>query len=335
MKSIYANQLKAHSDPTNRFILLFGQDPFLVQESAQSLRTLVFERGFQERLVFTMENPKQFDWDPLIRAINCYSLFAEKQIIEWIWHDIPSKEADIAPIIAALPLPADTFLVIRAPALSKAQQQSAWIKALNPDLLVAHWPLQGRALTEWIHDKCKHFKLQLAPDVIPMIVESYQDRLFALEQLFIKLSLSESKAITRSDIEAHLDSQQFDDVFALQAALLSQKSATVVSLLNHYKQTKVELTLLLWLLNRLLHALEAAPQHNPALWLKRIGVWPKDVPSFEGLRQSVSPKTLDSTLKAVAEMDSLLKTGFAEQSWQHLLSICLELCGNPRICSAP
>src|SRR5438105_175713 len=61
-------------------VLITGDEPLLVGEACDQLRTAARAKGFTERQVFFVE--RGFDWQALRASTQAMSLFAEQRIIE-------------------------------------------------------------------------------------------------------------------------------------------------------------------------------------------------------------------------------------------------------------
>jgi len=59
---------------------LSGDEPLLMQEAADLIRTRYRENGYSEREILNVD--KSFDWSQFLQSTGNLSLFAEKKIIE-------------------------------------------------------------------------------------------------------------------------------------------------------------------------------------------------------------------------------------------------------------
>ena len=75
---------------------LHGDEPLLVQEFADSLRTYARSQGYTERTVHTVQGA-HFDWSEVLASGGSLSLFADKQIVEIrIPSGKPGKDGSVA-----------------------------------------------------------------------------------------------------------------------------------------------------------------------------------------------------------------------------------------------
>ena len=70
-------QLSRHLQQLAPVYLVFGEEPLLVQEACDAIRTAARAQGFNERELFHGE--AGFDWNLLLNEANSLSLFADKK----------------------------------------------------------------------------------------------------------------------------------------------------------------------------------------------------------------------------------------------------------------
>jgi DNA polymerase-3 subunit delta len=75
-------QLGAHLQKGLRSLYtLYGDEPLLMQEAADTIRATARKQGYTERTVHTVAGA-HFDWSEVLAAGGSLSLFADKQIVE-------------------------------------------------------------------------------------------------------------------------------------------------------------------------------------------------------------------------------------------------------------
>src|SRR5664279_2986916 len=76
------NQLASHLQKGLKSLYtLHGDEPLLIQEAADAIRSFARTQGFTERSSHTVAGA-HFDWSEVLAAGGSLSLFADKQIIE-------------------------------------------------------------------------------------------------------------------------------------------------------------------------------------------------------------------------------------------------------------
>ena len=90
-------QLGAHLQKGLRSLYtLHGDEPLLIQEAGDAIRTHARAQGYTERTVHTVAGA-HFDWSAVLAAGSSLSLFADRQIVEIrIPSGKPGKEGSVA-----------------------------------------------------------------------------------------------------------------------------------------------------------------------------------------------------------------------------------------------
>lgn len=328
--NIYANQLSQNlKNPCSMYVLL-GQDPFLLGQSLELLRSHAKTHGFEEKQVFTYEG-NGFDWQSFIQTLSSPSMFAPKQVIEWVWQSAKFNDSDLNELQAILPPPADTLLIVRAGALTKAQQNAKWFKKITGDAcLVSHWPPRPSEFPQWIAGLAKQKGLSLDRECCQFLATMYEGRLDRLAGHLDKVALCHQGAVNLEVLHQHLDKQYDFDVFSLQSAIISGHSQKVVTVLSHLKQQKTELSLLLWCVTRLLESLYLASQRSQApdkMWLRTRGIWANEHTSFSKLVDKLNRADLPIWLASLQHIDKMAKTGQTDNAWQQISTLCIQCTG--------
>ena len=60
--------------------IISGDEPLLIQEAADGIRSAARKLGFSEREIFDVD--ARFDWNNVFNETNALSLFADKKILE-------------------------------------------------------------------------------------------------------------------------------------------------------------------------------------------------------------------------------------------------------------
>ena len=132
---------------------IHGNEPLLVQEALDAIRTAARQQGFAERSSHTVSGA-HFDWSAVQAACNSLSLFSARQIVEiHIPTGKPGKDGpavlqQLAQESRANP---DTLLLVTLPRLDKATKSSAWFAALEQcGASIAINAVERPALPRWI-----------------------------------------------------------------------------------------------------------------------------------------------------------------------------------------
>ena len=147
-------QLAAHLQRGLRpLYTLHGDEPLLVQEAADAIRTVAREQGHTERTVHTVAGA-HFDWSAVLAAGGSLSLFADKQLIEIrIPSGKPGKDGSAALQQVAEGAAANegTLTLVLLPRLDFATRKSAWFAALDGHGATLEFQaVERNALPQWI-----------------------------------------------------------------------------------------------------------------------------------------------------------------------------------------
>lgn len=345
---IRPEQLEASvSKKLNSLYILFGEEPLLVQESADYLRSFALTLGFCERLLFTLESPASFDWDAFTYSFTMGSLFSEKKIIELILHHTKFNDQgnelfkQIPLLLANNP---NILFLIRAEQLSPAVQKSAWFSALtqhshNHTIVIPHRLLNKNQLSNWIV-RCTNQKyLKLEPAILQAILQQNEGNTLAASQEIAMLDFiySTPGKMTSINLEQYqeimsLTRQSRFTVFDLQDVLLqgdTQKTLKILSALN-----PSEFMLILWSVSKIVRVLISLDyQLNNQLnnqvslpqALQALSIWSRSAPLYTMAIKRLSLTILNKTLQQLHKIDTDFKTGGAAQAWRDLIDLCLKM----------
>src|SRR3954470_6509367 len=149
-----AGQLTQHLQRGLRpLYTLHGDEPLLVQETADAIRAAARAQGYTERTVHTVSGA-HFDWSEVLAAGGSLSLFADKQIVEIrVPSGKPGKEGSPAlqQLAQGAPDNESTLTLVLLPKLDKMTRSGAWFSALeNNGVTIQVEPVERQALPQWI-----------------------------------------------------------------------------------------------------------------------------------------------------------------------------------------
>ncbi|WP_194756006.1 DNA polymerase III subunit delta [Aliidiomarina indica] len=259
---VQAAQLQKHlSDKLKGVYLVFGDDPFLLNQTLDRIRQAAKAQGFEERQRYTQD--RDFAWESLQSAGQTMSLFTAQQLIELELPDAkPGRDGGQALQDFVAQQSPDQVLLVFGPRLRKDQQKTKWFQALsNAGVFVPLYTPERRQLPSFVRERAAHYQLQLSPAAVEQLCDWYEGNLLALDQALMRLNLTHAEG--EIDVE-HIRLQNQDnsrfDIFTLRDALLQHRSKDYVHCLQRLFETGTEPTLILWTLQKLHHALSAINQ---------------------------------------------------------------------------
>ena len=243
----------------SRWYLVAGEEPLLINEACDAIRSAARRAGFTEREVFFVEG-KGFDWDALRQALMSPSLFAERRLIEL---RVPSGKPDKgAALLAELAAdsPPDVLGLVITGKLDRKAAEAHWVRAIErAGSFVPVWPVERAALPAWLAQRARSLGITLEPQAAQFIVERVEGNLLAAQQELEKLTLLAAGGTIGVEL-AHAsvaDSARYD-VFQLGEAAGEGDAARALRVLLGLKSEGVEPTLILWALVRELRGLAQA-----------------------------------------------------------------------------
>lgn len=311
--------------------LVSGDEPLLVDECSEAIRSRARAAGFGERQVLTVD--PGFDWNSLTFSTQSLSLFAERRLLELRLPTGRPGEAG-AEALAALALSPspDLLLLVIAGKLDKTQRESTWVRAIEANgTHVQIWPLDAARLPAWISQRLAAKGLKPEPGVVELLAWHLEGNLLAAAQEVAKLAmLCGQGVVRRADVEESLaDSSRFN-VYGLVDACLGGDALSARRMLLSLRADGTEPILVLWALARELRTLAALAQdvargkpENTALarvWQNRRALVAK------ALRRHRLPVWL-SFMRRAAHLDRILKGRAVGDTWLELERLLLAVAG--------
>lgn len=177
--------------------VLFGDEPLLIQEAADSIRALARAQGHTERTVFTVAGA-HFDWSEVLASGSAMGLFADKQLIEIrIPSGKPGKDGSVALQQLAQWAPSNdsALTLVLLPRIDAAGQKTAWFGALDSaGVVVKVDPVERNALPAWIAHRLQaqgqHVQAgEEGPRTLQFFADRVEGNLLAAHQEIQKLAL--------------------------------------------------------------------------------------------------------------------------------------------------
>ena len=190
MIRIYPEQLGAQlREGLRACYLLSGNEPLLLQESQDAIRDAAQLQGFTEHHSATLD--ASTDWQSIFALCQELSLFSSRQTLLLILPENgPNAAMNEQLLTLSGLLHSDILLILRAAKLTKAQENSAWYKALSSQgaTIPCQTPEQAQ-LPRWASARAKKMQLTLDDVASQLLCYCYEGNLLALSQALERLSL--------------------------------------------------------------------------------------------------------------------------------------------------
>lgn len=312
--------------------LVSGDEPLLVQEACDNIRSAARSQGFSERELFHAEG--QFDWGQLLQSANSLSLFAERKILEVRLTGKVTEAAGKALVEYCRNPSPDNLLLVVSPKLDKSAQSSAWYKTIDATGgTLAVWPIGEKQLPRWIDARLRAAGLDAEPQALELLTAKVEGNLLAAVQEIEKLKLLCPGNHINAELMASAvaDNARYD-VFGLVDKALSGDASGALRNLQGLRAEGTEVTLVIWALAREVRTLVALQQaQSQGLPLDQAarsqGIFE---PHLSLMRQALprfKPAQLRLLLRECALADRALKGAAKLNTWEVLQEIVLTLAG--------
>jgi DNA polymerase-3 subunit delta len=323
--------------------LLCGDEPLQMGEALDTLRGYARSRGITERIVLAVE--PGFDWNRLGQEAESLSLFSTHRLIELrLGNATPGKEGGEALRAYAERMPPDVTLLVNLPALDKKAQGNAWFKAVDKaGVVIQIWPVEARALPQWIQRRAASQGLDMGPDVAAFIAERVEGNLLAASQEIALLRLLTPSSphpsqgggrvgVSLEEAMAALSDSSRYDVFALvDGALLGDVSRTL-RILEGLRSEGVEPAIVNWALTREVRSLclmagKMASGESLDAVMDEFRIWEKRQPLIKKALRRYTQDVFRRLLLAVGRIDKTIKGVVVGDAWEELAWLCAALAG--------
>ena len=322
-----AEQLAAHLQKGLRPIYtVWGDEPLLAQEAADTIRAAARASGCAERQVHTVAG-QHFDWSGLLGASMAMSLFSERQLIEIrIPSGKPGKDGSDALQRYCNALSDDVVTLVQLPKLDRTQQSSAWFTTLDgAGVTLKVDPIEGKALPQWIAQRLAQQGQRVVAGedgqrTLAFFADRIEGNLLAAHQEIQKLGLLyPAGELGFEQIESAVLNVARYDVFKLGEAVLAGQVARALRMLDGLQAEGEAAVLVHWTLTEDIRALkrvkEAVASGKPLPMALREGrVWGAKERLFERVVPMLSDTTVAHLLEAAQVCDGLVK-GLKHPDW--------------------
>lgn len=331
---IRPEQLNAQlKKPLAPIYLVSSDEPFLLQEAADSVRSAARQQGFVERQL--LQADARFDWQTLLLETQNPSLFAEKKLLELRLPSAkPGDKGSKALQEYAANAPPDIILLLVFGKLDASAMRSKWLKALDSKTCICRlWPIDAQQLPRWINQRLRQRGLTADRDAVSLLAEKVEGNLLAAAQEIDKLALSVTEQHLSVDTvrQAIGDSARYS-VFNLLDACLQGRAADAQRMLAGLHGEGVDTLAVLWVFAkeiRLLLAIHYAMQAGMSAEqaIQNMKVWKNRSPLVRRAVQNSTTEQLEEMLLLAGAIDQAAKGMRKANAWDELSTLCASLSG--------
>jgi DNA polymerase III subunit delta len=294
---------------------ILGDEPLLVLEAADTVRTAARKQGYAEREVY--EPGRSFDWSELAHAGASLSLFGGRKIVELrLASGKPAAQASEA-IVAwcERPSPEALLLVTMPRPEGSGWWEAPWFVALNrAGAIVEVQSVPRAALPGWLEKRLERQKQSASREVLQYLADRVEGNLLAAHQELQKLALLAPEGELSLDTvrEAVADVARYDTHVAAEA-LVAGDTARYLRVLEGLRGEGEAPTYLLFTVSSALFALATGERVNKAMQAV-----------LESSRR-YPPAALERAIRRAAAVDRAIKGIGVGEPWEEFAKLGLEL----------
>lgn len=322
---------------------VYGDEPLLVQEAADAIRTAARTQGCSERTVHTAAGA-HFDWSEVLASGGSLSLFADKQLIEIrVPSGKPGKDGSqvLQHIAQAAQDNDSTVTLVILPRLDAATQKGAWFAALESfGVTVRIEPVERKALPQWIAQRLQLQGQQVASGeegqrTLQFFADRVEGNLLAAHQEIQKLALLyPAGELSFDQVESAVLNVARYTPFKLAEAVLGGQSLRVQRMLDGLQAEGEAAVLVHWALSediRTLHRIRSAMEAGRPLpmALRENRVWGMKEKLMERVLPLLSMAQLSRWLEDAHVVDGIVKglkaPGWPADPWQALQQMAMKV----------
>ncbi|BES70700.1 DNA polymerase III subunit delta [Marinobacter nanhaiticus D15-8W] len=311
--------------------LVSGDEPLLVQECCDKIRSKAREAGYEDRQIFHAD--RNLDWGQVGEELNALSLFAEKRRLEI--HLPTGKLGDGRSIIeqALQTPPEDIILILISVKLDAAEIRRKWYKLLQEKgVHVPVWPIDADKFPGWLQQRARIHGLTLTQGALEELSDRLEGNLLAASQEIDRLALlAPNKTIDEQFVtQVVLDSARFS-VFELVGDILTgstEQAHRVIGALQQEEDNPLGLLAILSRDLRMVGRLQLALQRGETAkdFFRSQNIrQPQRMRQLEQAARRLHPTQIRQAMLRCSDMDRSAKGFDSLSPWHYLRTMATEL----------
>lgn len=308
-----------------------GNEPLLIQEATDQVRSYARQQGYTERELFTVD--QHFAWSELLNAGNNRSLFGDRKIIDIrIPSGKPGKEGSKAIEAYCKALPPDTITLITLPRIDKQGQASKWFKTLETTgAFIPLYTVERNQLPEWLNQRLAKQHQKANPATLQFLADRLEGNLLAAHQEIQKFALLyPSGELTFDQVKDVVLNVARYDVYQLADALISGDTKRYSRILTGLQGEGTAPLLILATLTEQIRQLITIRRglnngQSPDQLLLKARVWGERQKIVLIAAKRISLNSLLQKLCQAAHIDRIIKGVAHGNIWDELLQLGLPI----------
>jgi DNA polymerase-3 subunit delta len=310
--------------------LVGGEEPLLLLECCDQIRTAAKARGFIERELLQVE--QGFDWSALRQAATP-SLFATQKIIDLrLRTGKPGQEgARVLSEWAEAPDP-DILLLVSCEKWDKSSRSAKWAGKLEKaGQRIDIWPVNAQEMPRWLEMRMHKHGMQPEPEVLRILADRLEGNLLAARQEIDRLALLKGAGtVTVDDVmKVVADSSRFD-AFSLAEHMLSGNLGDGLRVAAGLKRMDTPIPMLLGALLKELKVVETyrlavRGGEQETMVFRRLNVWQNRQHTVRTAARRLDTLRLFGAFKMLSLIDRQSKGRAPGDPWQSVDTLLLQL----------
>jgi len=306
------------------FYTIYGEEPLLIIEAADLIRTRAHMNGYIEREIFTIDG--QFKKSDLLLKSNSLSLFSEQRLIDIrVPSGKPGKEGGKAIEDYCCSIPPDTFTLVTLPKIDKQGKVTKWFKSLESmGPMISVSLVELNQLPSWISQRLNKQNQNTDPDTLQFFAEKVEGNLLAANQEIMKLALLYPPGtLTFTQVKDAVMEVARYDIFKLSDAMVTGKIARFILVLKGLQGEGAAIPFILTILVAQIRSLiiirKGLDSGKPyAQLMKEAKVWGNRQRIMEDAAKRIRLKLLVQALLHAAKIDKISKGVAKGNAWDEI-----------------
>lgn len=310
--------------------LAIGDEPLLVEESADALRRAARDQGFDERKV--LEAGAGFNWDELLAEGSTLSLFSQKQLIELRVPEAKTGNDGSKALQAFVANQSpDMRLLVIATTTAAPPKDNAWmVRVAEAGVGVRCRRLRPEQLPKWLNQRARGLGLTLTEEALSWLAEQVEGNLLAARQELEKLPLlGVGKTWDLPALQAVVSDHARYASFDLPDTLLKGDLATGLRMIKRLREEGAAPVLVLSSFVRDIRSLHLAAQKAGQVGADRAcaaaGVWRNRQSQFVAALNRLGPGGVRRLHLLVVGLDRTAKSSPEARFWEDLINLAVRL----------
>ncbi|APC97474.1 DNA polymerase III subunit delta [Francisella frigiditurris] len=290
-----------------KLFLISGDEPLQKHNIIEKINNSFKEKNYE----IARYDISEQNHDVLYHEADSLSLFSMDKFIQFTLDKPPLKNLQKA-LVDNLCKPSDNSYLVIFSGLKKQNLSTKWFQSLSQNAIHVHIydPNINVAIRIIKSEILKENELSLSDEAIQMLAQKTEGNLIATKQILKLLGRQNQKTFDEQTIKPFLHEHTNYNVFDLSDAIIEQKKAKALTILNHILLERDKATLILWTLKRELRIIFQLQETNPSYHQKVFrenNIWPSKQKYYSSLINRVHNQNIILNLQKCLNTDLCIK----------------------------